>query len=175
MPVPPAEACSPVPAPGAPPPGTLLPEHYSGCYGCGRDVPGGLHLRVTTGEGLQVTGACTLTELHQGAPGLAHGGILAAAFDEVTGYLAPLLRRPAVTGRLEVDYRLPVPLGELRLAARCTAAAGRKVWATAEAILPDGRVAAEASALFVTVAAEHFERHRPASVAAPLVPTGFGP
>ena len=74
--------------PDAPAPGTLLPPpppHSAFCYGCGDRNAAGLHVRVTAGEGVRVTAQFNVDELHEGAPGLAHGGVLAAALDEVLG------------------------------------------------------------------------------------------
>ena len=56
-------------------------------------------------------GSFTVTEHHQGAPGLAHGGVVAAAMDEAMGFLLWLLKTLAVTARIEVDFRRPVPVG----------------------------------------------------------------
>jgi acyl-coenzyme A thioesterase PaaI-like protein len=96
---------------------------------------------------------------HQGAPGLAHGGALAAAVDEVLGALGWLLRVPMVTGRLQAEYLRPVPVGaEVAVAARVLGADGRRVFCAAE-----GAVAAttvlRAFAVFVQVPREHFDRH----------------
>ena len=101
-----------------------------------------------------------MTELHQGAPGLAHGGVLAAAFDEVLGAAAELAHLPLVTVRLECDFHRPVPLGAtLHLDARCTGIDGRKVYTAGAGRLdaPDGPVAVRAAGLFVKVPPEHFE------------------
>ena len=77
-------------------------------------------------------GKFLVTENHQGAPGLAHGGLLTLAFDEALGKLMWLLRAPAVTGRLETDFLLPVPIGtELHILAEITGLAGRKVYSRA--------------------------------------------
>ena len=65
-------------------------------------------MSITAGEGLTVSGDFTVTEHLQGAPGLAHGGLLTAAIDEILGSLNWLLAGPAVTGRLECDFRRPV-------------------------------------------------------------------
>jgi acyl-coenzyme A thioesterase PaaI-like protein len=119
-------------------------------------------MRVFAGTDLSVVGEFTVTEHHQGAPGLAHGGLLAAAFDEVLGALNWLLAHPAVTARLETDFRRPVPVGSvLRIDARITGAKGRKVWTSAVGRLtgPDGPVAVTAAALFVQVPLEHFRDH----------------
>ena len=48
----------------------------------------------------------TVTEMHQGAPGLAHGGLLSCAFDEALGKLMWLVRQPAVTGKLETLFEI---------------------------------------------------------------------
>ena len=50
-------------------------------------------------------------DYHQGAPGLAHGGVIATAMDEAMGVLNRLLAVPVVTVHLEIDYRRPVPVG----------------------------------------------------------------
>jgi len=145
--------------PAAPAPGTDLPPHYTHCYGCGDAHPTGLHLQVRAGEGLAVDGQWTVGDLHQGAAGLAHGGLLAAAVDETLGYLMWLIGRPAVTGRLEVDYRRPVRVGStLLIAAAVTGASGRKIYTQATGTV-DGQVAVEARGLFVVVAFEHFTTH----------------
>ena len=85
--------------------------HYRHCFGCGDLHPTGLHLEILAGVDVRVHARFTVTEHHQGAPGLAHGGLLAAAFDEAMGYVLGLIGSPAVTGRLETDYVRPVPVG----------------------------------------------------------------
>ena len=150
--------------PDAPAPGTVLVPHYAECFGCGPDVPGGLRITTTVDEGLTVRAQFTVTDDHQGAPGLAHGGLLSAAFDEALGSLAGLLRIPAVTGRLETDFRMPVPVGStLYITATVLGITGRKIYESAEGRLnaPDGPVAVRARALFVTVGMEHFLQHGP--------------
>ena len=122
---PPPDAVLPMRAPHAPPPGATIPSHYRWCFGCGTEHPTGLHMRITAGEGLTVVGDFLVTEHHQGAPGLAHGGLLTAAVDEILGSLNWLLAGPAVTGRLECDFRRPVPVGTRRRAWRPRARAAR--------------------------------------------------
>ena len=86
-------------------PGTVLDSHYAHCFGCGERHPTGLHMRVTAGEGVSLTGEFVVTADHQGAPGLAHGGLLTAAFDETLGMLMWLLRTPAGPGRQHPAHR----------------------------------------------------------------------
>ena len=99
--VPPEGSIIPERHPLAPPVGTKIPSHFGHCFGCGHLHPTGLHLVAYSGEGANITATFTVTENHQGAPGLAHGGLLSLAFDEALGKLMWLIRSPAVTGRLE--------------------------------------------------------------------------
>lgn len=167
---PPSGAILPGPHPDAPPPGTVLPTHYSRCFGCGPDHGTGLHMHHTVGEGLTVHSTFTVTEEHQGAPGLAHGGVLAAAFDEAVGSVGWLLQTRSVTVRLETDFVRPVPVGTtLYITARCDAVEGRKIYLSAEGHLnsPDGPAGVRSTAVFLSVPSEHFARHgRPEDVAA---------
>ena len=160
--MPPETAPPPTRHPEAPEPGTVLDSHYAHCFGCGERHPTGLHMRVTVGEEVAVTGEFVVTADHQGAPGLAHGGLLTAAFDEALGSLMWLLRLPAVTARLETDFLRPVPVGStLHIAARASAVHGRKVFTEAVGRLggPDGEPAVRARALFVQVDIAHFTSH----------------
>jgi acyl-coenzyme A thioesterase PaaI-like protein len=154
----------------APPAGSALAPHYAHCFGCGPEHPTGLHLEVEAREGVAIRSRFTVTEHHQGAPGLAHGGLLSTAFDESLGFLNWLIHTPAVTARLETDFRRPVPVGStLHIDARMTGQEGRKIWTAATGRLDawDGPVAVEATALFIAVGLEHFRSHgRPEDVEA---------
>ena len=100
--------------------------------------------------------------MHQGAPGLAHGGLLSLAFDEALGKLMYLLQVPAVTGHLDTDFIKPIPVGsKLYINARITGQERRKVYTEAEGRLnsPDGDLALKASALYVVVGIEHFVKN----------------
>ncbi|MCG0285721.1 PaaI family thioesterase [Streptomyces sp. PSAA01] len=155
---PPEDAKEPVRHPDAPAPGEPLGAHYDQCFGCGHQ-PGGLGLIARAGEDVSVTAEFTVRSGHQGAPGLAHGGVLAAALDETLGSLNWLQRTITVTGRLETDFVRPVPVGtELHLEARVTAVHGRKVYCSATGRIgaPDGPVAVRAQALFIEVRVDHF-------------------
>ena len=104
------------------------------------------------------------SENHQGAPGLAHGGLLSLAFDEALGKLMWLLRAPAVTARLETDFLKPVPMGSvLHISARIVGQVSRKVYAVAEGRLnsSDGPLAVRAASLYVIVPMAHFLNNAP--------------
>lgn len=159
---PPADAVLPPRAPGAPAPGTPIGPHYDLCFGCGPQRPDGLQLTAVAGEGLTVDARFTVRAVHQGGPGLAHGGLLTTAMDETLGTLNWLLHAPAVTGRLETDFVRPVPVdSELHIHAWVTGVHGRKVYSAAEGRIggPDGPVAIRAQALFIQVKLEHFTTH----------------
>lgn len=150
--------------PKAPPIGSKIPSHFGHCFGCGDLHPTGLHLIAYAGLGLDITAQFTVTENHQGAPGLAHGGILSLALDEALGKLMWLLRAPAVTARLETDFLKPVPMGStLHISAQITGQVNRKVYTNAEARLnsTDGPIAVRAAALYVIVPMEHFLNNAP--------------
>lgn len=116
-------------------------------------------MQLRAGEGCSIRAEFVVTEHHQGAPGLAHGGLLTAAFDEALGTVTWLLRVPAVTAHLQVDFRAPVPVGSrLVVHAECVGVAGRKIYSRAAGRLgaDDGLLAVAAHAVFVAVPLEHF-------------------
>lgn len=161
---PPEGATIPPRHPHAPATGTQIPSHFGHCFGCGELHPTGLHLVAHVGQGQNITAEFTVTENHQGAPGLAHGGLLSLAFDEALGKLMWLLRAPAVTGRLETDFLKPVPIGsKLFISAEITGQVNRKVYCAAVGRLngPDGEIAVRAAALFIIVPMKHFLENAP--------------
>ncbi|MFE9661504.1 hotdog domain-containing protein [Streptomyces sp. NPDC005955] len=169
---PPADAIAPVRHPDAPAPGEPLGSHYAHCFGCGEEQPHGLHLAARAQDGVRVTAEFTVRPVHQGAPGLAHGGVLATALDETLGSLNWLLRVIAVTGRLETDYLLPVPVDTvLHLDAEVVAVAGRKIYSRVSGRIggPDGPEAVRARALFIEVKVDHFiDNGRPEEIRAAM-------
>jgi acyl-coenzyme A thioesterase PaaI-like protein len=161
---PPDGAIIPDRHPKAPEIGTKIPSHFGHCFGCGELHPTGLHLVAHAGAGADLTAEFTVTENHQGAPGLAHGGLLSLAFDEALGKLMWLIRAPAVTARLETDFLKPVPMGTtLHITARITGQINRKVYTAAEGRLggANGEIAVKAAALFVVVPMSHFLENAP--------------
>ncbi|AXG82925.1 PaaI family thioesterase [Streptomyces paludis] len=169
---PPPGAVPPVRHPEAPAPGEPLGTHYEHCFGCGGAQPHGLQLSARAGAGVTITAEFTVREAHQGAPGLAHGGVLATALDETLGSLHWLLRVIAVTGRLQTEFLRPVPVGTLLyLEAEVTAVHRRKIYCSATGRLggPDGPVAVRADALFIEVKVDHFiDNGRPEEIRAAM-------
>ena len=158
----------------APVAGSKIPSHFGHCFGCGELHPTGLHLVAYAGEGLDITAKFTVDENHQGAPGLAHGGLLSLAFDEALGKLMWLLRAPAVTGRLETDFIKPVPMGStLHITAEITGQVNRKVYTSAIGRLnsADGEIAVRAAALYIVVPMDHFMNNAPKEYLAQMAKT----
>ena len=142
--------------------GDELPPHQPNCFGCGPRNTAGVHLRChLTEDG--VGGRFSLAHAHEGGPGLAHGGVVAAALDDLFGFLLYRTGSPMVTARLEIDYRRPIALErEYLAAARVESQQGRKVWCTGELLDADGTtVVAQARGLFLMVSFEHFLRASP--------------
>ena len=82
-----------------------LPSHTTTCMGCGPDNPHGLQMEVFR-SGQQVYTDLVFDERHGGAPGLAHGGAIAAACDDLFGFTLWIVGTPAVTRNLAVGYRV---------------------------------------------------------------------
>jgi acyl-coenzyme A thioesterase PaaI-like protein len=102
-------------------------------------------------EGEEVVATVVLRAAFEGAPGRAHGGIVAAAFDDVTGFVIGLLREPAFTGELTVRYVKPVPVNTpLEMRARLRDRERRKLFIEAEC--HDGNeLVATCKAIYITV------------------------
>jgi len=95
----------------------------------------------------------------EGAPGRVHGGMVAAVFDDLTGFVLALVGEPGFTGRLAVEYRAPVPTETVvEFRARLRERDGRKLFVDADARLDD-KVLATAEATMVLVAPDHWSTH----------------
>jgi acyl-coenzyme A thioesterase PaaI-like protein len=102
-------------------------------------------------EGAEIVGDVVLRRAFEGAPGRAHGGIVAAAFDDITGFVIAQIQEPAFTGELTVRYLAPVPVdAPLEIRARLESRERRKLLITGECIA-DGAVIATCRAIYITV------------------------
>ena len=101
-----------------------------------------------TGERTAV-GRVTFGSAYEGAPGCVHGGFVAAAFDEVLGFVQSLGGNPGFTGTLTVRYRSPTPLHTpLRFEAELERVEERKTFCTSR-LFAGEQLCAEAEAIFV--------------------------
>jgi len=99
----------------------------------------------------EVVARVVLRRAFEGAPGRAHGGIVAAAFDDVTGFVIGMLQEPAFTGELTVRYLAPVPVDEpLEMRARLDGRERRKLFISGEARAGDS-IVATCHAIYITV------------------------
>lgn len=92
---------------------------------------------------------------HRGPPGYMHGGIAATVLDEVMASLGWAFDdTPCVTARLELRYRMGIPLDGAPVRAeawRDRQEARRTQKVHGRLLLADGSVAVEATGLFVLV------------------------
>jgi len=84
---------------------------YQRCFACGQRNPAGLQL-VFWQEGRRIHAVFSPQERHQGFPGVLHGGVIASLLDETLGRTGALRREWLITGKLEIRYRRPAPIGE---------------------------------------------------------------
>lgn len=132
-----------------------LPPHQPHCLGCGDQNPASLGLRMRR-DGDRIRGHVTLDRRHEGAPGFAHGGAVSTVLDDALGSVLVLLKRPAVTAKLEVNFRRPAFLGRrFEVEAWAERVEGRKLHLAGE-LRDEGELIADARALFVEVAVDHF-------------------
>ena len=93
----------------------------------------------------------TLGRAFEGAPGRAHGGVVAALLDEVMGTLNVIHGAMAFTAQLDITYHAPTPVGEPIIArAWLTRRDERKRFVEATVHAHDVKVAS-AKALFITI------------------------
>ena len=123
----------------------------------GAASPWGLDLDVHR-RGDEIEAFVTLRAAHEGAPGRSHGGIVAALFDDVCGFVLGLIRQPAFTGELTVRYVAPTPLHRrLVCRARMTGRERRKLFLESElADAETGEQFARCRGVFITVDLDRF-------------------
>jgi acyl-coenzyme A thioesterase PaaI-like protein len=131
-------------------PNTL--DHFPDCVVSGPANPMGIAVRLHR-EGDDAVARVSLGAAFEGAPGRAHGGIVAAVFDDTMGLVLKVIATPAYTGELTVRYLAPTPVGEeLEFRARLARREGRKLFMEAEATaLGTGRRIATARAVFIAI------------------------
>ena len=140
----------------APPDDGMEMSHFPECVVSGPANPMGMSISVRR-DGEEAVADFNLGAAFEGAPRRAHGGVVAAIFDDVMGYVLVLHRTPAFTGRLTVNYRAPVPMGaDMTVRARLQQRSGRKLSMTAEMRLADEpeTVICDAEGLFIAIPPE---------------------
>ncbi|MDD2422354.1 MAG: PaaI family thioesterase [Heliobacteriaceae bacterium] len=127
------------------------------CFCCGERNPIGLHLTFAWEDEEYVTYFTAKPE-HQSYNGITHGGLVSTVLDEVMGRVLSQTGIFALTARMDLRLRLSVPIGErVRYAGRVVKRRGKVIDMAATAHLPDGRLAVEATARFLTVDSSRME------------------
>jgi acyl-coenzyme A thioesterase PaaI-like protein len=105
-----------------------------------------------------VIGRVVFNAAYEGPPGNVHGGMVAAAWDEVLGMAQSLSGNAGFTGTLQIKYRSPTPLYEdLAFKAWVDRVEGRKIFTKGECYAGE-RLTSEAEGIFITVNREKFEQ-----------------
>ena len=81
------------------------------CFVCGEENPNGLNIKVVYDGIGQVETEFMAEDRYRGWSDYLHGGVITLIFDEMLGWLSRYMGHDAMTARLEVRYRKPVPLG----------------------------------------------------------------
>lgn len=102
-----------------------------------------------------------LGKAFEGAPGRAHGGIVAALIDETMGLVLAINEVLAFTVQLDITYRAPTPVNKpIICQATLAKREGRKLFIDAKAV--DGEtLIATATSIFVAVDPTQFLAHVP--------------
>ena len=110
-------------------------------------------------EGSNALMEVTLGKAFEGAPGRAHGGIVAALIDETMGLVLAISEVLAFTAQLDITYVAPTPINTPIVAkAWLDKQDGRKLSIAATVTAGDVEIA-RATALFISVDPEKFLKH----------------
>lgn len=124
----------------------------------GRSAPLGFDVDVWR-DGDEVVGRLTLGKAHEGAPGRSHGGVVAALFDDLFGFVLTIEQQAGFTGEIGLRYEAATPIGEpLECRVRLDRRDGRKMHMTGE-LSPDGdpgSVFARSWATFIAIDPDRF-------------------
>jgi acyl-coenzyme A thioesterase PaaI-like protein len=125
------------------------------CFVCGRNNPIGMHMHFVADSDGCVYADYTPSENQQGYPGVMHGGLITAMLDELIGRTAIASDLWCMTGKLEVRFIKPVPIGApLKLKGEITRKTSRVLEGSGEIRLPDGTLAVKAQGTYVRIADE---------------------
>jgi acyl-coenzyme A thioesterase PaaI-like protein len=135
------------------------------CFVCGRENPLGLKMTFYTTKPGTVEAQINLPKDYEGFPNIVHGGILSAILDEVTGRAQMSFKdRFMVTAQLTMRFRMPVLVDQnytvLGVAGEIK---GRVSKSTGQILDMDGRIMAEADAVFVDLTQEQIDSMADAS------------
>lgn len=103
-------------------------------------------------DGEVVHGTVRFGSAYEGPPGHVHGGFIAAAFDEVLGFVQSTTGNPGMTGTLTIRYRKPTPVNaDLRFEGTVQRVEGRKIFAEGRLYVDGDVLTAEADGIFISI------------------------
>ena len=133
------------------------------CFVCGLENPIGLKLFFYTDDEGRCLSRFRPRPEHQGYPGHLHGGIITTLLDETMGRVLTQQNVWAMTGKLEIKFRKPVPLDqELTVIGELTRNRSRAYEARGEIRLPDGTLLVESSGVYIRIPDEVIEQTKSA-------------
>lgn len=125
-----------------------------GCFGCGEQNPIGLRLKFHRVDGA-VQAEFAPKPVHEGYAAMMHGGIVSTLLDEAMSWAVIDHGHLAVTAKMEVEFKRPVPVTEpLVVIGRVARDRRRLVEASGELRSASGELLASASAVFMRVTEE---------------------
>jgi acyl-coenzyme A thioesterase PaaI-like protein len=93
----------------------------------------------------------TLGKAFEGAPGRAHGGVIAALLDEVMGLMNVIHGAMAYTAQLDITYIAPTPVGEPIVARAWLAEQDNRKQYVEATLHANQQLVARAKALFISI------------------------
>lgn len=149
----------------------FYPDELSLCYGCGRLNPHGLQIK-SYWDGDESVCRFQPSPQHTVLAGYVYGGVIASIIDchgTGTGAAAmyraenrPMDSQPpirCVTAKLQVEYLMPTPMGELELRGRIQELSPRKARVAVD-VLADGIVCTKGEVIAVRINDEWLEKYR---------------
>jgi acyl-coenzyme A thioesterase PaaI-like protein len=116
------------------------------CFGCGENNPIGMKLHFTR-DGETISAEFTPDKMHQGWPGLLHGGIICTLLDEAMSNVAYATGTTTMTASMEIRLRQPVKVAVPLVVSAWITRHRKKIIETAGKVcLQDGTVVAESTA-----------------------------
>lgn len=134
------------------------PTKYPNCFGCGESNPIGLRLKYRR-EGDRLRTEFMPGDVHQGWPGIVHGGIITTLLYEVMENFPYYQGIKAMMRGMETRFRRPASTGEIIVATSwLSETEGREISVLGALNGQDGRVIAEGKAGLMALREDQIER-----------------
>lgn len=123
--------------------------NYDHCFACGKANPRGLHLDFEYDTEGRAFAKVKLSADFAGYPGVIHGGIISTILDEVMANVVMHSGKMAFTAKLQVRYRMSLPVDtEVQAEGWIEMAKSRTISTKARLFGKEG-IYAEAEAIFM--------------------------